>query len=881
MPSRSKFSRIGLWTTVGLAAAVVVAMFALPDRAQDDPSAGALTVEARALDLAQADRADDPRLAAARGETPPPPTEIAQWKEDRRERRRNRQEWLEELHYCSPDTDWQTIEEENRRASSLARFGEVERGARTDRWTEIGSANLAGRTHAAAPSGDGQYLYVGSDRGGVWKGTIDGQNWQPISDGLGMGSHMLLVVPAGEGPEEPQVIFTLTLDSDLMFASIDDGETWFVPGGMPDNVYDHDRILNDPADPRTVYWLSRSRVWTGPDTFEHGRLLFRSSDGGLNFEYVHYFPANQADIWIDRVNGGDLYLVSEGVLYVSQDQGDTFSEVGVVSTNYANNVLLAGSEAGAPTLYCARLEGGQWKLYRSTDGGANWSFRYNIHDFWETMNCSITNPDIVYYAGVECWRSTNGGGSFDYINAWGAYYGDPEHKLHADNPGLDIYWIDGQEVTFFNTDGGTYVSYDSGETVLNISMWGLGISQYYDVFTSETDPYLIAAGSQDQGYQQSEPDRRDPNLYFEQLISGDYGHLTSATRNHYWLYSVYPGFVLLQANEHDPPSLHYIDFPSTSHSWMPPIVADPSDTDVFYFCGDHLWRYEREGFGYSYTMTELPQAFTGSSYASALAFSPADPDYWYVATNNGLLWHSHDAGASWAQAGHGPSQHYFYGTALVASPHDRDVAYVGGSGYEGHPVWRTTNGGLDWEGVGTGLPSTLVYGLVIGGENLDMLFAATEAGPYACSLADMQWENIGGTEAPLHLYWCVEWVPEINVARFGTYCRGIWDYEAPTYADVDDSTPSTPVGGLGLRLSPNPASDRLSVQFRTAEAGEQRIELFDLNGRRLAEIAQERFLAGDHEVGVDLRDLRLENGTYFVRRIGPGGTAVKRIQILR
>ncbi len=843
----------------------------------------AMVVEATPFDVAGGDHLGDPRFRKATGRELPPPTEIAQWKDERRERRRLRSEWIEELHACPPDVDWRAVEEANRQEASLRRFGEIQRGERTDRWTELGSVNLAGRTHAAAPSPDGQSLYVGSARGGVWKGTLQGQDWQPISDGLGIGSHQLLIVPAGDPADQPQIIFTLTLDTPTVYASADDGLTWFVPEGLPDEIFENRRILKDAADPRTVYFLSRSRHWTGPGTYDYGTLLFRSRDGGLHFEYIALFPPHPSDMWTDRVTGGDLYLLSGTTLHRSADQGETFTAVGAIPTGTISGAYLAGSEAGSPTFYASLKEGTQWKLYRSTNGGLDWSYRYDIHDFWETMNCSITNPDLVFFAGVECWRSTNGGASFTYINAWGEYYGDPQHKLHADNPGLDIHMVNGQEAIYFNTDGGTYVSYDGGATVENLSLWGLGISQYYSTFTSATDPYLIAAGSQDQGYQQSEPDREDPVLYFEQLISGDYGHLTSTMRDHNWLYSVYPGFVLLQKREIHPPYLFQIGFPPTAHSWMPFILADPADSDVFYFCGDHLWRYERQGSSYSYSMTELPPAFAGSAYSTALAFSAVDPDYWFVATNNGRLWYSHDGGHSWAQAGQGPSAHYFYGTALAVSPGDRDVAYVGGSGYGGHSVWRTIDGGLTWQGAGEGLPATLVYGLAVGGEEMDMLFAATEAGPYACRMADMQWENIGGTEAPLHLYWCVEWVPEIGSARFGTYCRGIWDYAAPAAADAAPGTAAQPpmAAPPSLRVMPNPARESLRIQFETPASGFQRIEFFDLNGRRLHEVAAAEFAAGSHELQVDLRPLHLENGIYFVRRISPDGTVVRRIQVLR
>jgi len=825
----------------------------------------------------------DPRQAAARGETPPAPTEIASWKAARREHRQERQAWYESLHWAAPGVDWRAIEEANREALALERFARLERGGRTERWEELGSVDLAGRTHAAYPSSDGTHLYVGSDLGGVWRGTLDGQNWTALSDGLGRGSHQLLVVPPGAGPGEPEIVFTLT--GTTVHASADGGETWFVPAGLPETMWTVKRIVHDAAQPRTVYLLVNGRK-TVSGGYQTGYLIMRSTNGGYDFEYrLNLGGSPPCDLWIDRVSGGPLYAMDGNTLCVSHDGAQSFQTLGSAPTGATiGGVLLAGSEAGAPSLYAALKEGTAWRLYRSGDGGLQWTWCYDIPDFWETLVASITDPNLVFFAGVECFRSNDGGLSFTKLNDWWEYYGDPANKLHADLPGMDIHIVEGQEAIYFNTDGGTYVSHDGGQTVQNLSLWGLAISQYYSTFTSATDPYLIAGGSQDQGYQQSRPGGRQAYLPFEQLISGDYGHLTSGSRDHNWLYSVYPGFVLLQKNENPPFVLMQLDFPSCPHSWMPAITADPLDTDVFYFCGNYLWKYERQGTGYSYLMTELPQNFGATGgFLTGLAISPADCRYWYATTNQGVLWYSHDAGANWTQAAIGPGAHYFYGTAIVASPTNRDVAYVGGSGYSGHAVWSTQDGGLHWTGMGAGLPQTLVLGLTLGGLTGETPYAACEAGPYGYDEASGQWTSLLGTEAPLTTYWCVEWVPEIGAVRFGTYGRGIWDYIPLDPADVamDDLGRTTPdANRLQLTAGPSPVTQRLEVAFHLATGGRVRAEMFDVSGRRVALLAEGEFAAGQHRLHADLARPVVDTGVYLVRVAAPEGVAVRKVQVM-
>ena len=74
-----------------------------------------------------------------------------------------------------------------------------------------------------------------------------------------------------------------------------------------------------------------------------------------------------------------------------------------------------------------------------------------------------------------------------------------------------------------------------------------------------------------------------------------------------------------------------------------------------------------------------------------------------------------------------------------------------------------------------GLPNTLVFEL---SSTLDdnIIFAATEIGPYAYLANQEEWFLLSGLSAPDQTYWSVDFIPEINTARFGTYGRGIWDF---------------------------------------------------------------------------------------------------------
>ena len=91
------------------------------------------------------------------------------------------------------------------------------------------------------------------------------------------------------------------------------------------------------------------------------------------------------------------------------------------------------------------------------------------------------------------------------------------------------------------------------------------------------------------------------------------------------------------------------------------------------------------------------------------------------------------------------------------------------------PVYISENHGQSFIAMNSGLPNTLVFQLA-GTPDDAILFAATEIGPYAYSRSEDEWFLLSGISAPDQTYWTVDYVPEINTARFGTYGRGIWDF---------------------------------------------------------------------------------------------------------
>lgn len=688
-----------------------------------------------------------------------------------------RERWIDRMHRAPPGVDWRQVEARNG-AAAVARRRQLAAAPPPpggSRWLERGSDNQAGSTFVTRWGKTEDVAYVGSAFGGLWKGGQGGEDWRPIGDNLYGGVQALAVVAAADGG--PDVLVASA--SGVIYRSTDGGASWAEPAGLPGGVQVR-RLLETPDGALLVVG------WAGG---EGG--AWRSEDEGASFAQVVELGTLRGDAWARRDGQPGIWLLSRDGVLRSDDDGRTWANVGAMPVE-ASRAELTGSEAGGPRLYTV-TDGDT--LWRSDDAGESWVSLGGVEDYWSVLAASITDPDLLTFGGVNLHTSLDGGVSFHPQNEWWEYYGREETKLHADIMGIDV-WLDdaGDEVWHVNNHGGTFRSDDRLASVYNISLSGLRVSQYYDVSTSVANPDHVAAGAQDQGYQLTVGVAQDGDaiLDFDQAISGDYGHLTTGDGTHEWLYSVYPGVVLIQHGEEEP-EFENASFPSGEHyvPWLPPIVADPLDPKTFFFPAGHLYRYTRERGNWSYAQWSKEDFDTRGrgDYVSRLAFSPLDPNRAWAATSNGRVYWSGDHGVTWTRSDDGiPDDNWYYGQALAPSPLFPDVVTIGGSGYGEPAVYRTTDGGVTWSPWGEGLPDTLVYTLVEVPDGKGTVFAGTQTGAYKRSPTDPEWVDITDTTSPITTFWDSEVLLHEPVVRFATYGRGIWDYRFDTagcYPAVD------------------------------------------------------------------------------------------------
>jgi hypothetical protein len=101
----------------------------------------------------------------------------------------------------------------------------------------------------------------------------------------------------------------------------------------------------------------------------------------------------------------------------------------------------------------------------------------------------------------------------------------------------------------------------------------------------------------------------------------------------------------------------------------------------------------------------------------------------------------------------------------------------------------------------------------------------------------------------------------------------------------DVAVPQGSTGAVTFHpLHPNPARSSSTLAFSVPATSRARIELFDVNGRRLATLADREFDAGHHTVNWDLRDdagAPVPAGLVFARLSTPTGALTRRLLVTR
>ncbi len=674
-------------------------------------------------------------------------------------------------------------------------------------WTWIGPGNVGGRIRSILvhPT-DPRVIWVGSVAGGVWKTASSGVSWSPLYDFMAS----LVISTMVLDPRNPDRLFVGTgegfYNGDAyrgfgIFTSDDGGRNWTQLSATTGDDYRYVNRLALSSDGLVLLAATRNGLFRSEaaapnapgQAFMTTELMAQGGNNKIDFELldVRFHPTDPSRCMAAGRNGRAFY---------STDGGKTWSaSSGITPINgfFNGRVELTYARANPQVVYASvdhrtgSPDSGQ--LYRSLDGGRTFVLRntgtsYLYKQGWYANAVwagDPTNPNLVVVAGLDIYRSTDGGLTLTKISDWRL----KPKSAHADHHAIVAhagYNGTTNRIVYFGNDGGLYrandvttVSTSVGWTAMNR---GLGITQFFGA-AGNVQSGKIAAGAQDNGTVLFDP--AAGNEGYTEMTSGDGGVCAADPNDPLVLYGEYVNLTIQRSDDggataHD--IYDGIDDAGTDASlFIAPYVLDVNDSNVMLAGGSRLWRSRtvkspdpswasiKPAIGTSISAIAVAQGNSKLIWVGhAINPAMADPDDGAVfKTTSGDADSPTWTRVSTAAAGL-PKR---YCTRITIDPSNNDRVYLTFGGYSAGNVWKTTDGGTTWKDVGGALPEVPAYTLAIHPDDSNFLYVGNEVGVFASPDGGQSWlpTNQGPTNCSVNELF---WMKKVLVAA--THGRGLF-----------------------------------------------------------------------------------------------------------
>lgn len=648
-------------------------------------------------------------------------------------------------------------------------------------WRELGPFNHGGRTRTLRfHPNNPDIMFAGSVGGGLWRSDDAGSNWYPLTDGLpniAVGSFEIsqsnpniMFLGTGEGYFNGDAVKGVGL-----LKSTDGGVTWSMTG--LDYDYSEGRsilkISIDPRDPQIVLASTNDG-------------LFRSTDGGATFSLVRSGNINELkrdpqhpDVLLCAA--GYPWGATQNGVYRSTDNGATWqgSGTGLPSSTIAGRFVLDFFRGNSLVVYCGvcgdfDYNGSQMiGIFRSTDNGQTWEQMSDENEDnhyasqgWYDMAIAVspTNPETVFNAGLDVYRSTSGGATWSQRSWWFHSFGEPTFS-HADHHELAFHPTDPNQLWNVN-DGGIFVSYDNGQT-WNEKNNGYNTYQYYAMGNATLDTAFAFGGAQDNGTSEYDGDGA-----WDMVFGGDGGYCVVDYTNDNTYYVEYQNGNRFRTDNRGGSFSEINPGISGSGPWVTPIVQDPFNPNTIYTTTEgssaSVWMSPNQGRNGNW----VNLGPVGSSN-QVLAASAAMPGRLYLGSSSTVM--RYDDGGPWVNVtGNLPSS---YTTRVTPDPYDANTVYVTKSGFGGGHVWKSISGGNTWTDITGNLPDVPFQDVVVDLNDHSILYAGGDIGVFRTTDGGATW-HIFGEGLPAVRVDDMEMQTQSGVLRVATHGRGMW--EIPT-----------------------------------------------------------------------------------------------------
>ena len=482
----------------------------------------------------------------------------------------------------------------------------------------IGSAAMSGRVAAVdAVTQDGRLtLFVGSASGGVWKSVNGGTTLKPVFDRQAVQSIGAVAIDKSN----PKIVWVGTGESwvrnsvsvgDGVYKSTDGGENW-TNVGLRDSEHIA-KILVDPKDGNNVLVCATGHLWNDNDE----RGVYKTADGGKSWKKV-LGGANAstgcgmlamsgndpktvyASLWDFRRQGWTFRSGGPGsTLYKSTDGGDNWTELtdsnskGLPAKPWGRVALAVAPSK--PQIVYANIESKKSALFRSDDGGKNWirldASRFMIWRpfYFGNLIVDPNNDKKIFKPDGPLLLSTNGGTSFSVVS----------NAAHGD---FHDVWIDpaNSNIVYAGDDGGLWRSDDGG------TRWkhqlNLPVSQFYHVSIDNADPYHVYGGLQDNSAWVGDSSYPGgiTNAQWENMYGGDGFWMFEDPSDSAYIYAEAQGGEIGRVNRYTHEARNIKPFPNYGEkklrfNWNTPIHMSPNEKGTIYIGAQFLFRSRDHG----------------------------------------------------------------------------------------------------------------------------------------------------------------------------------------------------------------------------------------------------------------------------------------------
>lgn len=676
-------------------------------------------------------------------------------------------------------------------------------------WQFIGPTNIGGRVvDVAVDPVAPDTIYVAAATGGVWKSTDKGAQFTsiwPATNPQSMGALAITsnrILFAGIGEANPGG-GSITYGGSGVYRSVDGGATWQNVGLTTSGAIG--RIAVDPTNPQHIF------VAAAGDLFNPGgeRGVYESKDGGASWTRVlngANATTGAVDLAIDPVNPNRVFVamwdhqrepdlrryggVGSG-LYRSIDGGSNWTRLtnglpGPDATIGRIGVAVAASNPQRTYAIVNQTDGLFEGFYRSDDGGDSWTklpgdstleeAQATFGWWFGRLWVDPLNQSHVFAAGVALCESQNSGASF-------TGHVTPHGDHHA------MAWdlkVPGR--VYLGTDGGTYRSDVNGSN----DQWTKAVSepftQFYSVDVSEQDASRLVGGAQDNGV-----NRSYGGASWNGYVMGDGLAALINPVNQELVYGCFQYGNCYRSTDGGTTTTYFTPaIGSARRNWFAPLQFDPGNPALLYFGGNRVHRSTNNAVNWSVISPDLtggPGRDTNYPFGTVttLGLAKTDPNRIFAGTDDGRLWFTSNLGANWTRVTD-PDVPGTWVTRVTVDPLNAAVAYATFSGFRSGAalpyVLKTTDGGANWTSIAGDLPQAPVNDIVIVGSTL---FVATDVGVFLSANGGANW-LAAGADLPNVPVTDLEYRAASNSLYAATFGRGIYTLQLPSGQALNIST---------------------------------------------------------------------------------------------